>query len=99
MVMEGIGKATEPLATSIATKLFPASKIGYKATQTAVKTIGDAIGFGGLGAAQENLETGKVTAKNVASNAGMGAAFGLVGGMFSKGLDNVVAKIMMIFSI
>ena len=67
MAMEGIGKATEPLATSIATKLFPASKIGYKATQTAVKTIGDALGFGGLGAAQEFMETGKVTGKNIAA--------------------------------
>ncbi len=92
MAMEGINKVTEPLSISIATKLFPASKVGYKATKTTVRTIGDALGFSGLSGAQEFMETGKVTWKSLEQGAGMGVAFGLMGGLFSKGLDNVMSK-------
>ncbi len=103
--MSMLGKGTSTLAKNITDKLFKESIVGVTSrsqlnnilasknlTENTISSLSMAVGFGGIGAAEEFIETGKVTPKNVAVQAGMGLAFGLTGlsgALFGKAMTSL----------
>ncbi|MDD5353352.1 MAG: hypothetical protein PHS93_09350, partial [Candidatus Omnitrophica bacterium] len=103
--MSMLGKGTSTLAKNITDKLFKESIVGATSksqlnnilasknlTENTISTLSNAIGFGGIGAAEEFIETGKVTPQNFAVQAGMGFAFGLTGlsgALFGKAMTSL----------
>lgn len=90
---ELLGKTSSSIGEKVAEKLFK-DKASQMLTHATVGTLSNAIGFGGLTAADEYLNTGKVDMKNVLTQGGIGVLFGakdIGGALLAKGYNTLAA--------